>query len=202
MTASTEAGAIPGYVAGTWEIDPVHSEVGFTARHMMVSKVRGRFTIFSGELVTGEKLLDSSVTATIDLTSINTGNEQRDQHIRSADFFEVDKYTTMTYRSTGLRAEGDHYILDGELTLKDVTKAGPAHTGAQRLRAGPLRRHAGRLHRDRGDQPPRLRRELQRPDGDRRRGRERQDRHPARDRGCPQGLSRAATAALARPGSP
>ena len=93
MTASTEAGAIPGYVAGTWEIDPVHSEVGFTARHMMVSKVRGRFTTFSGELVTGEKLLDSSVTATIDLTSINTGNEQRDQHIRSADFFEVDKYT-------------------------------------------------------------------------------------------------------------
>ena len=55
MTASTEAGAIPGYVAGTWEIDPVHSEVGFTARHMMVSKVRGRFTTFSGELVTGEK---------------------------------------------------------------------------------------------------------------------------------------------------
>ena len=91
MTASTDAGAIPGYVAGTWEIDPVHSEVGFTARHMMVSKVRGRFTTFSGELVTGEKLLDSSVTATIDLTSINTGNEQRDQHIRSADFFEVEQ---------------------------------------------------------------------------------------------------------------
>ncbi len=125
MTASTDAGAIPGYVSGTWEIDPVHSEIGFTARHMMVSKVRGRFTTFSGELVTGEKLLDSSVTATIDLTSINTGQEQRDQHIRSADFFEVDKYTTMTYRSTGLRAEGDHYILDGELTLKDVTKEVP-----------------------------------------------------------------------------
>ena len=57
MTASTDAGAIPGYVAGTWEIDPVHSEVGFTARHMMVSKVRGRFTTFSGEIVLGEKLL-------------------------------------------------------------------------------------------------------------------------------------------------
>jgi polyisoprenoid-binding protein YceI len=125
MTASTEAGAIPGYVSGTWEIDPVHSEVGFTARHMMVSKVRGRFTAFSGELVTGEDLLQSTVTATIDLTSIQTGNEQRDQHIRSADFFEVDKYTTMTYRSTGLRAEGDHYVLDGELTLKDVTKQVP-----------------------------------------------------------------------------
>jgi polyisoprenoid-binding protein YceI len=125
MTANTEAGALPGYVAGTWDIDPVHTEIGFTARHMMVSKVRGRFTQFSGELVTGENPLQSSVTATIDLTSINTGNEQRDQHIRSADFFEVDKFTTMTYRSTGVRAEGDHYILDGELTLKDVTQQVP-----------------------------------------------------------------------------
>ena len=125
MTTSTEAGAIPGYVAGTWEIDPVHSEVGFIARHMMVSKVRGRFTQFSGEFVTADNPLQSSVTATIDLTSIQTGNEQRDQHIRSADFFEVDKYKTMTYRSTGLRAAGDHYVLDGELTLKDVTKEVP-----------------------------------------------------------------------------
>jgi len=125
MTASTEATTIPGYVAGTWDIDPVHSEVGFIARHMMVSKVRGRFTQFSGEIVTAPDLLQSSVTATIDLTSIQTGNEQRDQHIRSADFFEVDKYQTMTYRSTGLRAEGDHYVLDGELTLKDNTKQVP-----------------------------------------------------------------------------
>ena len=125
MTASTEATAIPGYVAGTWDIDPVHSEVGFIARHMMVSKVRGRFTQFSGELVTAPDLRQSSVTATIELTSIQTGNEQRDQHIRSADFFEVDKYQTMTYRSTGLRTEGDHYVLDGELTLKDNTKAVP-----------------------------------------------------------------------------
>ncbi len=125
MTASTDAGTIPGYVAGTWEIDPVHSEVGFTARHMMVSKVRGRFTTFSGEIALGENPEQSSVTATIDLTSINTGNEQRDDHIRSADFFEVDTYTTMTYRSTGIRADGDHYIVDGELTLKDVTKQVP-----------------------------------------------------------------------------
>jgi polyisoprenoid-binding protein YceI len=122
MTTSTAAATIPGYVAGTWEIDPVHSEVGFVARHMMVSKVRGRFTTFSGELVLGEDPLQSSATATIDLTSIQTGNEQRDQHIRSADFFEVDKYRTMTYRSTGVRPQGDHYVLEGELTLKDVTK--------------------------------------------------------------------------------
>jgi polyisoprenoid-binding protein YceI len=92
---------------------------------MMVSKVRGRFNTFSGEIVTGENPLGSSVTAEIDLASIITGNEQRDQHIRSADFFEVETYPTMTYRSTGVRAEGDGYILDGELTLKGVTKIVP-----------------------------------------------------------------------------
>jgi polyisoprenoid-binding protein YceI len=129
MTQSTQAvqpaatTAIPGYKAGTWTIDPVHSEVGFTVRHMMVSKVRGRFGTFSGEIVTGENPLASSVTAEIDLTSIDTNNEQRDEHIRSADFFEVETYPTMTYRSTGIREDGDGgYLVDGELTLKGVTK--------------------------------------------------------------------------------
>jgi polyisoprenoid-binding protein YceI len=116
---------IPGYLAGTWSIDPVHSDVGFTARHMMVSKVRGKFRTFSGELVTGDNPLDSSVTAEIDLSSIDTGSEQRDAHIRSADFFEVETYPTMTYRSTGVRQDGDVYILDGLLTLKGVTREVP-----------------------------------------------------------------------------
>ena len=127
MTASTTASTIPGYLAGTWTIDPVHSEVGFSVRHMMVSKVRGRFGTFSGEIVTGEDPLNSSVTAEIDLASINTGNEQRDAHIRSADFFETDKHVKMTYRSTGVRAEGDGFVLDGELTLKNVTRSVPLH---------------------------------------------------------------------------
>ena len=125
MTTSTEAGSIPGYVAGTWEIDPVHSEVGFAVRHMMVSKVRGKFDKFAGQIVTGPDLLQSSVTAEIDLASINTGQEQRDAHIRSADFFDVDNHAAMTYRSTGVRAEGDHYVLDGDLTLKGVTRQVP-----------------------------------------------------------------------------
>jgi len=116
---------IPGYVAGTWSIDPVHSEVGFAARHMMVSKVRGKFRTFSGQLVTGADPLDSSVTAEIDMASIDTGHDQRDAHIRSADFFEVDTYPTMTYRSTGVRRHGDGYILDGKLTLKGVTRDVP-----------------------------------------------------------------------------
>jgi polyisoprenoid-binding protein YceI len=127
MTAIAEVTSIPGYVAGTWTIDPVHSEVGFSVRHMMVSKVRGKFTSFSGEIVTGEKPTDSSVTAEIDLSSIDSGNEQRDEHIRSADFFEVETYPKMTYRSTGVRLDGGDFIVDGDLTLKGVTKSVPLH---------------------------------------------------------------------------
>jgi polyisoprenoid-binding protein YceI len=125
MTDTFTQTTIPGYISGRWTIDPVHSEVGFTVRHMMVSKVRGKFTSFSGEFVTGDNPLDSSVTAEVDLTSIDTGNADRDNHIRSADFFDVDTNKTMTYRSTGVRADDDGYVLDGELTLKGVTKQVP-----------------------------------------------------------------------------
>lgn len=125
MTAATTETGIPGYTAATWTIDPVHSEVGFSVRHMMVSKVRGRFTRFSGEIVTAEDPTQSSVTAEIDLSSINTGQEQRDEHIKSADFFEVEKYPTMTYRSTGIKVEDGEYVLDGDLTLKGVTRNVP-----------------------------------------------------------------------------
>ena len=114
---------IPGYVAGTWAIDPVHSEVSFVVRHMMVSKVRGRFDKFEGTITTAEDPLASSVTASVDLSSINTGQEQRDAHIRSADFFEVEKYPEMIFVSTGIKAGEEGYILEGDLTIKDVTKA-------------------------------------------------------------------------------
>src|SRR5205085_950078 len=118
---------LPGYVAGTWTIDPVHSEIGFSVRHMMVSKVRGKFQKFSGEIVTAENPLESAATAEIDLSSIDTGNAQRDDHLRSADFFEVDKHPTMSYRTTGIRLDGDGYLVDGELTLKGVTRQVPLH---------------------------------------------------------------------------
>ena len=119
---SSTAVEIPGYVAGTWAVDPVHSEVSFTVRHMMVSKVRGRFDSFEGTIVTAANPLDSTVTASVDLSSINTGQEQRDAHIRSADFFEVEKHTHMTFASTGIRVDGGDFLLDGDLTLKGVTK--------------------------------------------------------------------------------
>jgi polyisoprenoid-binding protein YceI len=113
---------IPGYVAGTWDIDPVHSDISFTVRHMMVSKVRGHFDTFRGEIVTGADLLDSTVTATIDATSINTGTQQRDDHIRSADFFAVDQYPEWTFTSTAIRPDGDDHVLEGELTIKGTTR--------------------------------------------------------------------------------
>ena len=119
---STATTQIPGYVVGTWDIDASHSTVGFVVRHMMVSKVRGFFRDFSGEIVTAEDPTQSTVTATIDLGSIDTRQEQRDAHIRSADFFDVDNHPAMTVRSTGVRADGADWIVDGELTLKGNTK--------------------------------------------------------------------------------
>jgi polyisoprenoid-binding protein YceI len=113
---------LPGYVAGTWTIDPVHSEVSFTVRHMMVSKVRGRFERFEGTITTAPDPLQSSVTATVDLSSVNTGNETRDNHVRSEDFFHVEKHPTMTFRSTGIRPDGGEFLLDGDLTLRGVTR--------------------------------------------------------------------------------
>ena len=113
---------VPGYITGNWKVDPVHSDVSFSVRHLMVSKVRGHFRTFDAEIVTAENPLESKVTATVDLSSIDTDNPDRDAHIRSADFFEVETYPTLTYRSTGIREDGDGYIVDGELTLHGVTR--------------------------------------------------------------------------------
>ncbi|KLI04697.1 MULTISPECIES: YceI family protein [Mycolicibacterium] len=107
--------------AGTWAIDPVHSSINFSVRHLMVSKVRGSFETFSGDVVVAEGGTPS-VSATIDVTSIDTRNEQRDAHVRSADFFDAENYPTATFVSTGVRPDGDDYIVDGDFTLKGVTK--------------------------------------------------------------------------------
>ena len=115
--------SIPGYVAGTWSIDPVHSDVSFTVRHMMVSKVRGKFHGLSGSIILAEDPAASEVTAEIDMASIDTGNEQRDEHIRSADFFEVTKYPKMTFRSTSLRSDGNDFVVTGDLSLHGVTRS-------------------------------------------------------------------------------
>lgn len=107
--------------AGTWAIDPVHSSINFAVRHLMVSKVRGSFETFSGAITVAEDGTPS-VSATIDVNSIDTGNEQRDAHVRSADFFDAENHPTATFVSTAVRPDGDDYILDGDFTLKGVTK--------------------------------------------------------------------------------
>jgi len=123
MTTATVQ--LPGLTAGVWAIDLAHSEVSFTVRHLMVSKVRGTFTKFEGTLNVADDVLASSVQATIDLDSIDTRDANRDNHLRSADFFEIEKYPTMTYQSTGIRAEGDHFVVEGDLSLHGVTKSVP-----------------------------------------------------------------------------
>jgi polyisoprenoid-binding protein YceI len=106
---------------GTWAIDPVHSTISFSVRHLMVSKVRGTFENFSGAVVVAEDGAPS-VKAEIAVDSLHTGNDQRDGHLKSADFFESEKYPTATFVSTGVRADGDDYVLDGDFTIKGVTK--------------------------------------------------------------------------------
>jgi polyisoprenoid-binding protein YceI len=110
--------------AGTWAIDPVHSSVNFSVRHLMVSKVRGKFDTFSGAIVVAADGTPS-VHAEIAVDSVNTGNGQRDAHIKSSDFFDVDKYPVATFTSSAVEPSGntgDSYLLHGVLTLKGVTK--------------------------------------------------------------------------------
>jgi polyisoprenoid-binding protein YceI len=113
---------IPGYIAGTWDIDPVHSHIGFTARHLMVSKVRGNFTKFEGQIVTAQDPLQSSATVTIDTTSLDTSNAQRDSDVKGEGFLDVANHPTMTFRSTGIRPKGDGELtVVGDLTIKGLT---------------------------------------------------------------------------------
>lgn len=108
--------------AGTWAIDPVHSEVGFTVRHLM-SKVRGSFTDFTGEIITTDDIVDSSVSVTIKSGSITTHNEQRDGHLRSPDFFDPEKGGELTFVSTTITESGDGYVITGDLTINGITKS-------------------------------------------------------------------------------
>ena len=117
MTITVDTDFTTDIVPGTWTVDPSHSEVGFTVRHLM-SKVRGQFTEFEGSLTTGASLEDTSATATIDLSSIDTRDEQRDGHLRSADFFDVENHGGMTFITTSF----DGSTATGELTVKGVTR--------------------------------------------------------------------------------
>jgi polyisoprenoid-binding protein YceI len=107
---------------GTYNIDASHSRVGFAVRHLMISKVRGNFGKFDGAIVIAPDLSQSSVNATVEMASVNTGDEGRDGHLRNSDFFDTDVYPTMTFASTGLLVNGTEGVLNGNLTLHGVTK--------------------------------------------------------------------------------
>jgi len=120
MTAATTQ--IPGYIAGVWDIDASHSDISFSVRHMMVSKVKGRFGTFSGVITTGETLETSSVEVTIDANSIDTNQEQRDAHIRSADFVEPEAAPGWPVRPAAVRAGGGGLVVGGGLPAEGVPK--------------------------------------------------------------------------------
>ncbi len=118
----TLAPQLDALTPGAWNIDASHSTVGFSVRHMMVSKVRGRFERYTGVITIAEDRLQSSVEVSVDLASINTSDETRDNHLRSSDFFDVETHPTMTFRSTSVRPHGDRYKLAGDLTIRGVTR--------------------------------------------------------------------------------
>ncbi len=107
--------------AGTWTVDPSHSRVGFVGRHLMISKVRGNFAKFEGTIEVGVDPLQSTLSATVDIGSIVTGDEGRDGHLKGADFFDAEHFPTMTLVSTGIKADGDDFTLLADLTIKGVT---------------------------------------------------------------------------------
>ena len=110
--------AFPGLTKGTWTVDPAHAEVGFTARHLMVARVRGRFADVSGTVEVGDTLADTQVRAAAAATSISTNQADRDAHLRSADFFDVETYPELTFVSTEVTEDS----MTGELTIKGVTR--------------------------------------------------------------------------------
>ncbi|MFD9033484.1 YceI family protein [Streptomyces sp. NPDC059567] len=120
-TESHSTTALP-LAPGDWVFDPLHSSVGFTIRHLGISKVRGRFNELTAELLVGDTLDASSITATVALASIDTGNADRDAHVRAADLLDVEKRPTMSFRSTRIAGAGEDWTLEGDLTIGDVTR--------------------------------------------------------------------------------
>jgi polyisoprenoid-binding protein YceI len=108
---------------GSWTIDASHSEVGFSVRHLGISKTRGRFGTFTGTLlVDAENPANSSVEVEIDAASIDTKDAGRDEHLRAADFFDVEQFPTLSFRSTAVRGAGSDWTVEGELTIRGVTR--------------------------------------------------------------------------------
>jgi polyisoprenoid-binding protein YceI len=121
MTTAPTTISLP-LAPGRWAVDANHSSIGFTIRHLGVSKVRGRFTRFDADVVVGDTLDTTTVTATIDMASVDTANADRDAHVLSPDIIDVAKRPTMVFRSTRVAGAGVEYQIDGDLTIGDVTR--------------------------------------------------------------------------------
>jgi polyisoprenoid-binding protein YceI len=119
----TETLLHPKYTVGTWTIEPTHSDISFTVRHLAISKVRGKFETFDATIVTAEDPKDSTIEASIDVSSVNTGQEGRDNHLRTSDFFLAEEHPHMLFKATGadLTFDGEDFTLVGHLTLRGVT---------------------------------------------------------------------------------
>ena len=115
---------VPQIAVSTWAIDPVHSVAEFKVKHMMISNVKGQFTGVSGKLTYDETdTTRSSIEATIDASTINTGDAQRDAHLKSADFFDVEKFPALSFKSARITQRGeDELNVEGELTIHGVTR--------------------------------------------------------------------------------
>jgi polyisoprenoid-binding protein YceI len=112
-----------GITPGIWTLDMSHSEIGFTVRHAGISKVRGRFTDASAEAHVGPSLASSRLQATVKTASFDSGDANRDAHVRGADFFDVESYPEMTFRATGIEGDGEDYTVTGDLTIRGIAKA-------------------------------------------------------------------------------
>jgi polyisoprenoid-binding protein YceI len=113
----------PDLVAGTWKLDPAHSELSFSVKHLKISKVKGTFKDWDVTVTTGDTIADTRIEASIDVSSVDTGQEQRDQHLRSSDFFLVEEHPHMLFTSTSVEADGDDFTIVGDLTLRGVTQS-------------------------------------------------------------------------------
>jgi YceI-like domain len=129
---------IPGYAAGTWDIDPVHPHIGFMAKHLMVSKVRRHFEKFQVQIVTAEDPLRSWATATVEVNSVITGLQTRDEDLRSDNFFAAATHPVIANGSTGIRRDGGNLVIDGELIIRGVTRPVSSALTAAELRLLPL----------------------------------------------------------------
>ncbi|MGZ4754292.1 MAG: YceI family protein, partial [Acidimicrobiia bacterium] len=121
MTAPTTTTTLP-LAPGTWTLDKNHSGVLFVVRHLGLSNVRGRFDSFDATLDVGSDLSEVSVTADVDLSSVDTNNADRDAHLRGTDFFDTEQHSAMTFRSTSVTGSGEDYELTGDLTIASTTK--------------------------------------------------------------------------------